>query len=67
MTSDDRKVIIFSHVDEAITALRLLRSKVQKGKHVDPSDLNDINEIMSSIRHNCDMHNTERVRNMTEG
>lgn len=61
MLKEERKVVVFEQVDEAITALRLIRSRVQKGLHIDPSDFLALKEMMESLRHSCEMHNEERL------
>lgn len=63
VVNDERKIEVFNRVDRAITLLRLIRGKVQKGRHVDPSEFSDLAKLVSSLRHNCEMHNQERLSN----
>jgi hypothetical protein len=34
---------------------------VQKGKHVDHTDVMELLEFVASLRHHCDQHNSERL------
>jgi hypothetical protein len=61
MNAEERKGEVFDRVEKCITRLRLIRSTVQKGKHVDHTDVMELLEFVASLRHHCDQHNSERL------
>lgn len=59
--TEERLEAVFDRTDKAITLLRIIRGLVQKGKHVDLSNFLELSETIASLRHNVEMHNTERL------
>lgn len=57
---EDRTVVIFERVDEAITALRAIRRLAQKGERVDESRFAALRETVVSLQHHCEMQASER-------
>ncbi len=61
MSEINRLEIIFADTEETITLLRLIRNRVQKGKHIDSSDFDKLRTLTESLRHHSEMHNQERL------
>jgi hypothetical protein len=61
MTHDERALAVFDNAESMVTRLRRVRNLVQKGKHVDPSELADLQGYLDSLRHHCGRHNAERL------
>lgn len=58
---EKRTAAIIDRADEATRLIKLIKDRVKKNKHIDASDFTDLDDIIASLRHNCDMHNTERL------
>lgn len=59
---NERAEKIADRVEAAMFILKTVKAAVKKGKHVDPSEFSDLNEIIASIRHNCELNNAERLQ-----
>lgn len=57
MTSEERKDEINQRVEAAIIKLRKIRRTVVGNGHIKEDDFQDLNEIISSLRHNVEMFN----------
>lgn len=61
VANEERTIAVFERAEAAIKLLRIIRNRVQKGKCIDPSEFMELDEIISSLRHNCEMYNQERL------